>query len=284
MKYKIRSIIINILSYTLGNFFVFAQPKKAAELAQKGMTLVMSGSDLTLKERLMRRAMLKKTEKNGNHDTLAEFHHNYWTNKGHDFFAANKAKQEHLFLPDCTFIFDILEEQLAKESHTFKTLVEIGTGDGNVLKYLAGRFPQIERFVGIDLSPVQTKINTDTYKKNPKLEFVAADGFDWVKKHGEDHMIFVTFMGVLEYFTEDRLQDFFNELNELGKTMVIAIEPNGIEHDFAVNPNSQTYGSERSFSHNYPKLFKNSSFELWHISKKTLEKNTNFISFIGAKN
>ena len=273
-----------MLSSTLGNFLVFVQPQKAAELTQKGMTLVMNNTDLTLKERLMRRAILKKTEKSGNHDALAEFHHNYWTNKGHDFFSVNKTKQEHIFLPDCAFIFDMLQEQLSKESNSFKTLVEIGTGDGNILTYLGAKFPQMERLVGIDLSQIQTDINKDRYKENPRLEFVAADGLDWVKKYGQEHMVFVTFMGVLEYFTEQKLQAFFDTLNSLGKIIVVAIEPNGIEHDFTVNPNSQTYGPEHSFSHNYPKLFKNAGFELWHLSKKTFEENFDFISFIGAEN
>ncbi|WP_394749354.1 class I SAM-dependent methyltransferase [Spongiimicrobium salis] len=284
MKNTIRPIIGNLLSATLGNFFVLVQPQKADELSKKGMTLMLNSSDLSIKERLMRRAILKKTEKRGNHDALASFHQNYWINKGHDFFLRNRKKQEHIFLPDCEFIFDLLQEQLSKNPNSFNTLVEIGTGDGNVLQHLSTKFPQIEHFVGIDLSEVQTETNTQTYKENPKLQFVAADGFDWIKANGSANMIFVTFMGVLEYFTEQRLQQFFDMLYALGNIMLVAIEPNGLDHDFSKNPNSQTYGFERSFSHNYPMLLKNSGFELWHNSKKTLEENTNFIRFIGAMN
>ncbi|MFS4457079.1 class I SAM-dependent methyltransferase [Maribacter sp. 2304DJ31-5] len=283
MKNKIRTIIINILSNTLGNLLVFLQPHKARELSKKGMTLVMK-NDLSVKERLMRRAILKKTEKKGNFKELAEFHENYWANKGADFFDANNKRLEHINLPFCDFIFDLLGEELSKQNEGYHTLVEIGTGNGRVLDYLSTKFHGLDKFIGIDLSEVQTNNNTRYYKKNPKLEFVTSDAFDWVDKHGQGNTIFLTFMGVLEYFTEQKLQDFLIRLNSLGKIIFVAIEPNGINHDFVKNPHSQVYGTERSFSHNYPKLFKNSGFEFWHSSKKTLEGNICFMNFIGAKN
>ena len=138
--------------------------------------------------------------------------------------------------------------------------------------------------VGIDLSEVQIENNKVNYKENPKLEFVAADGFDWVHKHGHENMVFVTFRGVLEYFTEQRLQEFFDKLNGLGKIIFFAIEPNGLDHDFRTNPNSQIYGPECAFSHNYPKLFQNAGFKIWHLSNKIEGEHHDITCIIGAKN
>ncbi len=146
--------------------------------------------------------------------------------------------------------------------------MEIGTGNGKVLEYLSSEFPKIEKFIGIDLSQAQIEINKKQYQKNSKLEFVASDAYEWVKENGQSNTVFVTNGGVLEYFTEERLQLFLKEIYKLGKIYFVAIEPNSIEHNFEANPNTETYGNERSFSHNYPKLFKNAGFGLWHFSQQ----------------
>lgn len=244
----------------------------------------MNHGKFGMADRLMRNSLIKKAEKNEDFDTLAKFQRDYWVNRGTDFFSMNDGSFENAFLPDCSFVFDILEEELSKESEQFHTLVEIGTGNGKVLNYLANKFPQIDKLVGIDLSAEQIDINAAHYKSNTRLEFAATDGFDWAKAHGKSNMIFVTSRGVLEYFTEERLQEFFNTLNGLGKMIFVAIEPNGVDHDFDVNAGSQPYGHERSFSHNYSALFEKAGFELWHYSKKEMARDDFFFRFVGAKN
>lgn len=281
MKQKVRSVLVEILSSTFGNLLVTLNPKKAQQLSEKGMTLIMN-NNLSKTERLMRRAILKKTEKNNDYDTLAKYHENYWTNQGSDFFSATNNYFEDIFLPDCSFVFELLKEELKTHPKSFNTLVEIGAGNGNVLNYLSNQFTEIDHFIGIDLSATQVDLNNKKYEAQKKLNFVASDGFEWVKKNGTSNTIFVTSRGVLEYFTEERLLDFLKTVNTLGKTIFIAIEPNGTDHNFNINPNSQPYGPERSFSHNYPKLFKNAGFNVWHVSQKPLDASS-VQSFIGAK-
>lgn len=280
MKSKIRSFLIDILSNTYGRLLVMLCPKKTYELSERGVTLVLN--NLSFTERLMRRAILNNIEKTQDHEALAKLHQKYWTNQGADFFAATNTTFEKNFLPDCSFIFELLKEKLTQNSEDFSTLVEIGTGNGNVLEYLSSKFPEINHFVGIDLSPSQIKINKEKYIESKKLEFVASDGFDWVKKYGKPNTIFVTSRGVLEYFTEDRLQAFLKEVKNLGRTFFIAIEPNCNQHNFETHPYSKPYGNERSFSHNYPKLFEKASFNLWHLSYKPIDQYTKQ-SFIGAQ-
>ncbi|WP_188112037.1 class I SAM-dependent methyltransferase [Aquimarina sp. RZ0] len=281
MILKIRAVFVEILASTLGNLLVLLQPKKANQLSENGVTLVLN--NLSLTERLMRRAILKKVENKQDYETLAAMHQNYWTKQGADFFEATNTTFEKNFLPDCSFIFELLKDELSNQSETFNTLVEIGTGNGNVLEYLSSEFPDINHFVGIDLSQVQVNINIEKFSTNKRLEFVASDGFEWVKKHGKENTIFVTSRGVLEYFTEERLQTFLKKINSLGNTIFIAIEPNGTDHNFDINSGSQPYGPERSFSHNYPKLFKNAGFSIWHLSYKPLHESSK-LSFIGVKN
>jgi hypothetical protein len=82
---------------------------------------------------------------------------------------------------------------------------------------------------------------------------------------------------------EYRLKEFSIGIYKLGKVLFRAIEPNETNHNFQEISKSQTYGTEGSFTHNYPLLFKNAGFELWHLSHKSfddLSKQT----FVGAKN
>ncbi len=275
-----RSLLVNFLSNTIGKLLIIVRPAKAKRLERKGMTLVM-GNRITFSEKLMRRAILKKVEKNENFEALEEFHKNYWKNNGPEFFD-NTLDRLHKDLVICEFIFEHLKEQLLEEEDDYCTLVEIGTGNGTVLSYLSEEFPDLQELIGIDLSNEQTIRNKKKYHHNSKLNFINQDGFEWVLENGHSNTIFLTFMGVLEYFTESRLEEFLKTIATLGNSIFIAIEPNGLEHDFIKNPNSEPYGTERSFSHNYLKLFEKSNFKIWHHSKKKIEGDNSIISFIGA--
>ncbi|CAH8284475.1 methyltransferase family protein [Mariniflexile fucanivorans] len=264
----------------IGNMLVFFQPIKAKRLVEKGLTIP---EKLTFKERLMRDAIMKKAVENKNFDALSEFHKNYWIEKGEGYFSYTTNILENFFKPKCSFLIDMLQEKLKNESINYHTLVEIGTGNGQVLEYLSSRLIEIDNFVGIDLSIAQIERNKIDFEKNSKLEFLAIDGFDWLKKNGTSGMIIVTSRGVLEYFTESKLQELFDFLNELGHVIFIAIEPTAIGHDFSKQPHSYPFGFESSFSHNYIRLFENSGFTIWHHSKIAYSAEFNF-NFIGAEN
>jgi precorrin-6B methylase 2 len=273
----------SLIKSTIGKVLIIIFTKKAKELSSKGMTIVVS---LTFTERLMRDALLHKAKKEKDFDTLSKFHQYFWKNKGEEYFSTRKYNKvlEEFFVPQCSFLLDLLQEQLQKEAGKYNMLVEIGTGEGTVLEHLSLKMPQIERFVGIDLSTSQIDTNKKLFNKSPKLEFIASDAFDWIKDNRQDYMIIFTCNGVLEYFTQSRLQDFFNELNSMGKIIFIAIEPVGVSHNFLKNPNSEIYGSENSFSHNYEKMFQDAGFTIWHQSKIIYPQSDLYNNLIGAKN
>jgi hypothetical protein len=271
------------LKMIVGQILIVIMPKKVAALCGEGMTIDMG---LATRDRLIRYAILEKAKKKKDFEALSNLHQDYWLNKGEEYFSSgfNNNILENFFIPKCSFLFDLLQEQLKVESVQYNTLVEIGTGDGKILEHLSKKFSQINKFVGIDLCAAQIEANKKVFNKNSNLEFVASDGFEWIKKNGHDHMIIVTFRGVLEYFTQSKLQALFNELNNKRKIIFLAIEPTGVNHDFFKNSDSEIYGSENSFSHNYEQVFRNSGFNLWHHSKKLYANADCYINFIGAKN
>ncbi|MEP3371335.1 MAG: class I SAM-dependent methyltransferase [Maribacter dokdonensis] len=248
-----------------GAILVQLQPKKAESLIKKGISFNV-GNELNLNERLMCAALLKQAEKNKDFNLLAEYHKNFWQQTGRKYFSEKESALNNFFLPHCLPVFEMLKKLLKASPEKYHTMIELGTGSGEVLEYLGRQFPQIEKFVGIDLSADQIEFNTKKYQQYHKLNFVAADGAEWIRENGTDNMIVFTSGGVLEYFTQQQLKYLFKSLNHLKNTIFIAIEPIGVDVDFTKNPNSQPYGIERSFTHNYTQLFEDTGFSLWYQS------------------
>ncbi len=268
------------LKLMLGNLLIKLFPQKADHLKQAGMTLVIQDK-MSKRERLMRAAILAKVEEQEDYSELSELHKNYWLNRGDDYFNLTDDNFQSVFLPDCSFVFDHLKDQLG-DTHSYKRLVEIGTGNGDVLMYLAEKFPQIEEFYGIDLSPKQTQANNKRLTRH-SVKFVAADGFDWVNENGVPDTIYVTSRGVLEYFTQERLLAFFQMIMGQGPAVFVAIEPNDIDFDYEKDLESRPYGNERSFSHNYKRVFERAGFDIQHLSWKVYDENDHKLVFIIAK-
>jgi len=271
-----------LIKNILGNVLITLFPKKAASLEKRGLTII--DPKFNIVERQMRNAVLKNAESKNNFDKLSKIHSDYWVNQGIDVFSWNNSFTSN-FLPNCTFLLDIVKEKFFENEIQFDTLVEIGTGNGDVLHYLETNFPKIDKFIGLDLSSEQIKINQEKYKENIRLEFVNSDVLEWVKKEGRKNTIFMTSNGVFEYFTEQQLREFVEYINGLGKVLFVVIEPTEIDHNFQQNPNSIIYGMEKSFSHNYVKIFKDYGFTIIHHSKKIIHPGSgNEMNYILAKN
>lgn len=286
MKNKLKSFLYHFLAKTIGNLLIFLRPKKAREMSSNRITLIYKNKkNMTISEIIMRAALVKKLEDIEDYEEIAAINRNFWENNtATELFKETEDGFEKDFLPNCTFIFDLLKHELNNSKYKIETFVEIGTGNGDVLNWLSGEFPKVKKFIGIDLSKNQIQLNKKKFQTNKKLEFIAADVHEWVKEHGTDNTVFVTSRGVLEYFLESKLCELLKNIKQLGGVYFVAIEPNGGDHDFENSPHSQLYGDEPSFSHNYPGLFKNAGFNLWHFTQKRWSGSTYMQTFIGAKN
>lgn len=283
MKKKIRSIFTEFLTFTLGNLLVLLRPKKVRQLSEQGITLVLA-NNLSLSERLMRRAILKKIEKAKDYDQLAQLHKIYWSKRGDDFVKNTQNNLENIHLPAYKSILEVFKYELSNTSIKFDKFIEIGTGNGSVLNFLSSYYHDISNFVGIDLSHEQTKTNKINYQNNPKLNFVGGDVLDWIENQPQGNMVFLTFRGVLEYFSQQQLIAFFEKLNGMGNILFFAIEPSDANYDFNTQTESKVYGVEGSFTHNYLKLFQNAGFSIWYLEHKKEEGHSNLMTIVGAKN
>lgn len=285
MKNKLKSFLYHFLASTLGNLLIVLRPKKAKEMSANRITLIHKNKkNMTLSEILMRAALVKKLEPIEDYETIQEKNREFWVNNSAaELFKETEDGFEKDFLPNCTFIFKLLKEQLAKSSEKYLTIVEIGTGNGDVLNWMSLEFTEVKRLIGLDLSKHQIEMNQEKFKMNEKLEFIAADAFEWIPKNCTGNTIFVSSRGVLEYFLESSLLKMLKNISQLENIFFVAIEPNGGNHDFETTPNSQLYGNEPSFSHNYPLLFKNAGFDIWHFSQQPWLGGFDKQTFIGAK-
>ncbi len=141
----------------------------------------------------------------------------------------------------------------------FKTICEIGTGNGMVLDYLSNQLSMVNDFIGIDLNKEQILENLQNYN-NPKLKFVKSEIAEYVNKSCGNSTIFVA-CGVFEYFTQNELEELFQLISKKVKPAAIAIsEPINLDlkNDFLSKPRGNI-----AYSHNYPYLMKKYNYHIF---------------------
>lgn len=143
-----------------------------------------------------------------------------------------------------------LISELLVSTDQFHTICEIGTGNGMFLQYLSERFPEIWRFVGVDLNGDQIRENQETYK-GQRLEFDHAEITEWIQKQSENGTIFLG-NETFEWFTPREFEELLQCIRERVKPAAIAI--------FAcVDAGTLGKGVTRprgalAFSHDYPHM------------------------------
>ncbi|MCB1231223.1 MAG: class I SAM-dependent methyltransferase, partial [Verrucomicrobiae bacterium] len=215
---------------------------------------------------LARNGLLARAFLDGDHPRLREFLSHYWGQYASEFSESWDDRFERMFLGCDVEVIDHLERHLESLStrQEFDRIYEIGCGGGQVLAYLAERFPELQQFVGIDLGEDQMETNRNTYPDS-KLEFHAADATEWIPRNASPGSIFLTNGGVLEYFLEEEVAALFRCIaSRSSPAIFMLIETIGVDHDLAREENSFVYGREMAFSHNYPHLLEEAGFSILH--------------------
>ncbi|RJQ48583.1 MAG: class I SAM-dependent methyltransferase [Desulfobacteraceae bacterium] len=247
----------------LGEALLPLMPRRARAIAEEGFTLV-NGRRRNIIDAVIRAGMAHRALRGGSPDLLAAYHRRFWTGESaREYHERRRAE----FVPEFSEILENLNRLLLMHDE-FKTLCEIGTGSGQMLEYLAGRLTTVERFIGIDLNPDTIEDNRKRYA-DAGLEFIAADGEEWIRAHGRSNWVFFSHRGVFEYFPQKKLENMLAFIaREIKPVIFVAIEPVGIDHDLVKEQESVVYGREFSFSHNYPYLFRKAGFEVKHSECK----------------
>lgn len=255
----------------VGNLLLHLFPHRAQKITQENFSLVnyVDGTRRGLIDRLMREAIAHRALSQPDQSQLSQLHQDYWRGEQGTLYHEQHRDKFEFVWGHFEFVLDDLKKLLAQNPQ-ITTLCEIGTGSGQLLNHLVHELPQIQEFIGIDLSPDTIEANRQQYT-HPKLTFLADDAKAWIEQNAQPNWVYVSFRGVLEYFTEADLRELLTHIAQQQQPAIfISIEPVDRDHDLNTETDSRLYGEEFSFSHNYPHLFRQSGFIVLHASHQTL--------------
>lgn len=191
---------------------------------------------------------------------VEDLHKNFWKKQdSNEYYENTKNRFKDTFLPKFSVFLDALDGMIVDKE--LQAVCEIGTGDGQLLNYLSKRWPSVD-CVGLDLSESQIRNNKKNYK-NPNITFHAIDAIHWIGFQESRPTIYMTGLGVFEYFDYESLLKTLDSIKcKHTDNVLFLTEPvyNGanMDEDFV----SFSGGREYSFTHAYPKILEREGWQL----------------------
>ena len=221
----------------------------------------MAGNGLI--DRLVKSGLYHRAVARGDLDHLAWYHRQFWQGeRAAPYFADDGRDNPKPLLVKQFKLDDRLAEFLDAHPDLANYLCEIGSGDGRTLDYLRKRFPNLNQYIGLDVSSRQNERNRELYN-DTDIRFVTGDANEWIRDHARPQTLYITSGGVLEYFSQRELMVMLSGIAKRAAPAIIAvIEPLDDNHDLMAENTSFFYGDERSFSHNYPHIFQQAGYEI----------------------
>ena len=177
-------------------------------------------------------------------------------------FAKARYDEQNLhhseFLRPRRFLARQISDLLAS-SREYRTICEIGTGNGMFLHDLSKQSPSIKRFIGVDLNKEQILENRRTYAATG-LEFVHGEITDWIQSQCDRGTIFVA-IETFEFFTQEELEELFGRIREIVSPAAIAmfaLAESSTASEVVSRPRGTT-----AFNHNYLYLLKQCDYRVF---------------------
>lgn len=187
----------------------------------------------------------------------------FWKGQtGDQFHSRFMDERFKLFLDQHAKIVDDLAKAIRNSGASFSRMVEIGCGDGQVLRYCSQQLPGNLSYVGLDINASAITRAKQRYGDDSRISFVHADAMSWLEDHPQPGTIILTNGGVLEYFSQASVAHLFSELARSTPCAVVLVEPLSLDHDLAMQNDSVVFGREHTFSHNYPKLLSETGIDV----------------------
>ena len=256
-----------LIKRSIGTVLLPLLPQRVDNLAKHEFSMTVGNRNFV--DSCLRAGLAAHMLRNDRVDVLSHYHRNFWAGeKGTEFHRHVRDQVVSAYEDHFCYLADEINKLVAQHPH-FNTIVEIGAGGGSFLYRLMQDVHGVDNVIGNDLSSATTAENQQLY---PEIEWVAGDGKEWVEQNGIANTIYITFRGVLEYFTQSDLDSLFATIsNDKSPSALIIVEPISLDHDLASQPNSQAYGTEYSFSHNYPYLIEKNDFTIIRSDLKTFD-------------
>ena len=215
-------------------------------------------------KRAMIHARIQRAKWRGDEDAAKKAINDWWSSDVGDHFygeMAGQARFEQMFMgPHFEIVHKL--QGLVGEGR-FSHLVEVGSGDGLVLNYLARNLEGMERFTGLDISERIIASNQERYSDLTNTRFEHADVLSWLGASPRDNTILLSYGGVMEYLTELELLSVYQELARYSDVAVALVEPLDESFDVARHSASRFVGTEHVYyCHNYADILRRAGYRL----------------------
>jgi len=216
------------------------------------------GDHFSRTDRLMMAALVRRHQRDHDYGTFAAMHRWFWSGEqATRFHDQADVRFEDYWRRYHDAIVEPVQKLIDGHPHRFGTVCEIGTGSGRVLKDLQARLRGARRYIGLDLCVDQIRSNRARFANAADPRFVADDALEWIPREAQPGWLYFTNDGVLEYFAPDALRALLTDIaQQQGPAGFALIEPLVDDYDLENERESRTYGLELSFSHPYPRLFR----------------------------
>ncbi|WP_068114967.1 class I SAM-dependent methyltransferase [Tropicimonas marinistellae] len=193
---------------------------------------------------------------------LEQGHVAFWSGWAGDTFHRESIDlREQLFREHhANFVDSFAEFVNARPAHS--RLVEVGCGNGTVLRYCSEKMPALGSIIGLDLNATAVERAAQAPTLDPRTALHVAEAVEWLTEHPAKGTALLTYGGVFEYFLPEKLQALFSTLAANGPATVALVEPVATDVPFRDVPGSRVFGKEDSFSHNYPQYLEAAGFEV----------------------
>lgn len=237
------SVVKHRIKRLLGASIEVALPHIAAEI-DAGRS---SGKLVRLKNWVVYNR-LERARARGDAGSVSSAHFDYWkSDVGNAFYDQYTDRFEDWFLGHHKVLIEELQ-RVVEASGAFHRLVEIGCGDGQVLRYCRDHLPTLERVIGLDINPMIIERNQSA-AENHGISYVHGDAMAWLAENPQAGTILLSYGGVLEYFSEQALERLLVLLAKNTPCIVAFVEPIDPRADLEEQKESYTFGQENSFSH-----------------------------------
>jgi SAM-dependent methyltransferase len=223
---------------------------------------------------------LARARKNGDTASISDAHFDYWkSDVGNAFYDQFTTRFNDWFLAHHKVIVDELGE-IIRENPGFNRLVEIGCGDGQVLRYCQAHLSSVGDIVGLDINPTIIERNR-VVAQNDSITYVHGNATEWLKAHPKPGTIVLSYGGVLEYFSQQALRDLLALLAAHAPAMIALVEPLDPKADLDNQEESHTFGQEKSFSHPHRRVLESAGYAV-RFEKEILLDGVRWMLMVGV--
>lgn len=166
-------------------------------------------------------------------------------------------------------IVPALVQSVSAQSVPYTRLVEIGCGEALALPGLRAALPDVEHYIGLDLSAEQSRRNIERLGDD-RTRFEQADAMAWLPAKAAPGTIYMTIGGVFEYFTQAQVEAMYAAIARQGPATIAVVEPLAADYDLEAERDSRPFPPEHSFAHNHPALLEAAGFHVDSVDECTL--------------